>query len=71
MGYEVTNVSKGSINDNLDTQDSKGNFETFTLGPREKVILTDDQFASRRVQRHVLHKRLRVKKVELPAPTAG
>lgn len=67
MGYEVTNASKGPIRENLDTKDAQGNFETFILGPREKVVLTDEQFASRRVQRHVLHQRLRVRKIEAPA----
>lgn len=68
MSYEVTNVSKGSIMENLDTQDAKGKLETLSLGPRDKVTLTDAQFASRRVQRHVLYKRLRVRKLAAPAP---
>lgn len=67
VSYEVMNVSKGTIHENLDTQDDNGKIEVFSLAPRAKTTLTDDQFASRRIQRHVLKKRLRARKVAAPA----
>ncbi len=72
MSYEVLNVSKTTIHENLDTK-IKGRLETFVLGPRKKAVLTDAQFASRRVQRHVLKKRLRAKKLptSTTTPTTG
>jgi hypothetical protein len=71
VSYEVLNVSKTTIHENLDSKNKKGKLDTFVLGPRKKAVLTDAQFASRRVQRHVLKKRLRAKKLPDATPTTG
>lgn len=63
MSYKITNVSRGPIYENLDTKDGNGNLEVFSLGPRETTELSNEQFESRRVQKHVEKKRLKVQKI--------
>ena len=59
MAYEVTNVSRSLLYENLDTQDVNGRREILNLGVRKKVTLTDAQWNSAAVQRHIARKRLR------------
>jgi hypothetical protein len=63
MAYEITNVSRGLLYENLDTKDADGKREVLNVGVRKTVTLTDQQWASNSVQRHILRKRLRSKKV--------
>ncbi|MDX1643441.1 MAG: hypothetical protein R3244_03680 [Thermoanaerobaculia bacterium] len=63
MAYEVTNVSRGPLYENLDTKDVQGNLEVLNLGVRQKATLTDKQWASASVQRHIRRKRLRSRKL--------
>lgn len=63
MSYKITNISRGPIHENLDTKDANGNLEVFSLGPRETTELSNEQFASRRVQKHVQKKRLKVQTI--------
>lgn len=62
MAYEVTNVSRGPIIENLATKGADGKLEVLNLGVRKKTTLTDAQWASPAVQRHIQRKRLRSKK---------
>jgi hypothetical protein len=62
MAYEVTNVTRGMIYENLATKGVDGKLEVLALGVRKKVTLTDAQWASPSVQRHIQRKRLRSKK---------
>jgi hypothetical protein len=62
MAHQVTNVSPTLLQDNLDTVVG-GKRETFVLGSRRSVVLTDTQWGSRNIQRHLAHKRLRSKPV--------
>lgn len=63
MGYKITNISKTMIHDNLDTRDGDGDLGVFALGPRESVEVTDAQFESRRLQKHLKLKRLKAQKI--------
>ena len=63
MAYEVTNVSRSPIYENLDTKDVNGKREVLNVGVRRTITLTDPQWASNAVQRHIKRKRLRSKKV--------
>jgi hypothetical protein len=63
VNYEVRNVSRYVINDNLDTSDGNGKLEVLNLDPRATKTLTKAQFQSRRVQRHLTKKRLRFREV--------
>ena len=63
MAYQVTNIGKVLIYENLDTPDAVGKPEVFSLGVRETKTISDEQWASRAVQRHLTRKRLRSKKV--------
>lgn len=62
MAYEVTNVTRGLIYENLDTKGVDGKLEVLSLGVRKKATLTDAQWGSASVQRHIQRKRLRSKK---------
>lgn len=62
MAYTVTNVTRTLIHDNLDTVVG-GQREVFQIGARQTVVLTNAQWGSRNVQRHIAHKRLRSKPV--------
>lgn len=63
MGYDVTNVSRSSIGpENLDTADANGKLETFSIAAKATASLTDEQYSSKRVQRHVQMGRLRARK---------
>ena len=63
MAYKITNVSRGLLYENLDTKDVNGKLEVLNVGVRKTVTLSDQQWASNAVQRHILRKRLRSKKV--------
>ena len=63
MPYEIENVSRSMIYENLDTKDSSGKKEVLSVGVRAKVVLTDLQWASHSVQRHIARSRLRSKKM--------
>lgn len=63
MAYEVTNVSRSLIYDNLDTKGPDGKPEVLAIKVREKRTLTDQQWASRNVQKHVKRGRLRSRAV--------
>ena len=65
MAYEIKNVSRQAIYEDLETYDQEGKRDTLRLAVREKTILTDAQFQSRRVQRHLNSrpKRLRARKL--------
>jgi len=62
MPYEVTNVTRGPLYENLDTKDVNGKLEVLNLGVRKKATLTDTHWGSASVQRHIQRKRLRSKK---------
>jgi len=62
MAYEVTNVTRGMIYENLDTKGVDGKLEVLSLGVRKMTTLSDGQWASASVQRHIQRKRLRSKK---------
>jgi hypothetical protein len=63
MAYEITNVSRGPLYENLDTKDAQGKREVLSVPVRKTITLTDPQWASNAVQRHIKRKRLRSKKV--------
>lgn len=63
MSYEVMNISRSTIHENLDTKNVQGKREVLSVGVRKKITLTDQQWASNSVQRHILRKRLRSKKL--------
>lgn len=63
MAHEITNVSRSLLYENLDTKDVNGKREVLNLGVRKKVTLTDAQWNSASVQRHITRKRLRSKSV--------
>ncbi len=63
MAYEVINISRSLLYENLDTKDANGNREVLNVPVRKTVTLTDQQWASNAVQRHIKRKRLRSKKV--------
>jgi hypothetical protein len=62
MSYEVQNVTRSLLYENLDTTDAQGKKEILNLGVRKRMTLTDAQWASNSVQRHIARKRLRSKK---------
>jgi len=62
MAYEVENVSRSLIYENLDTKDANGKLEVLNVGVRTKAVLSDLQWASHAVQRHIARNRLRSKK---------
>ena len=61
--YEVYNVSKTLIHENLDTKDAKGRLEVLTVPPMSRVNLTEAQFRSSNVQAFIRRKRLRFRTV--------
>ena len=61
--YEVKNVSRGPIHENLDTKDKHMKVEALHLGPQKSKQLTEKQWASRAVQKHITRGRRRSKKV--------
>jgi len=63
MPYQVTNISRTPIYENLDTKDVNGKREVLNVGVRKTVTLTDTQWGSFAVQRHIQKKRLRSKQV--------
>ena len=63
MPYEITNVSRAPLYENLDTKNVSGKLEVLSVPVRKTVTLSDQQWASNAVQRHIKRKRLRSKKV--------
>jgi hypothetical protein len=63
MAYEVENVTRTPLVENLDTKTVEGKLEVLHLGPRAKVTLTDAQWASRCVQKLKQAGRLRSRSV--------
>jgi len=63
VAYEILNVTRAMIYENLDTKDVNGKQELLCLPVREKKTLSDAQWASVAVQKHLRKKRIRSKKV--------
>lgn len=63
MSYEITNISRIPLYEDLETKDVHGKRQQLILGVRQKAVLSDDQWKSHSVQTHLKKKRLRSKKV--------
>lgn len=63
MPYVVKNNSRGPIHEDLDTVGANGKRETLHLKVRESKQLSNEQYNSRSVQKHVREGRLRASQV--------
>lgn len=59
MAYKVKNISTGFLYENLDTKDADGKREVLSLKKREEKTLSDEQWASVAVQKHIKKGRIR------------
>jgi len=61
MAYQIENISRTPIHENLDTKNVRGALEVLSIGVRERKTLTDAQWASKSVQAHIRQGRIRSK----------
>lgn len=61
--YEVTNVSRNLIHDDLPLKDAHGKPVVLTLGIRQRTTLSEAAVQTPVVQRHLQRKRIRVRKI--------
>lgn len=59
MAYRIKNISSGMIYEDLDTKGPDGRRENLSIKPRASAVLTEAQWNSRAVQKHILKGRLR------------